>query len=101
MPARPPAVIFRPRLSTFTPPTSLRPLTTTPRLFLKEDQSRTPEELERKKQEHLDKQKQGKGHWEEKLGSQSEGNVAADREEVQHPGGTVVVDLSQIVDSTK
>ena len=47
-------------------------------MFLKEDENRSPEELEAKKQEHLDKQKRGEGHWEEKLGSQSEANVAAD-----------------------
>jgi hypothetical protein len=52
-------------------------------MFLKEDENRSPEELESKKQEHLDKQKRGDGHWEEKLGSQSEANVTADNEHVQ------------------
>ncbi|KAF2787251.1 hypothetical protein K505DRAFT_288261, partial [Melanomma pulvis-pyrius CBS 109.77] len=52
-------------------------------MFLKEDENRSPEELEKKKQNHLEKQKRGEGHWEEKLGSQSEGNVAADKEHVK------------------
>jgi hypothetical protein len=74
------------RSATFRPVPSVtarRTLTTTPRMFLKEDENRSPEELEAKKQEHLDKQKRGEGHWEEKLGSQSEANVAADNESVK------------------
>jgi len=33
------------------------------------------EEVEKKKQEHLNKQKEGKGHWEEQLASDSESAV--------------------------
>jgi len=33
------------------------------------------EEVEKKKQEHLSKQKEGKGHWEEQLASDSESAV--------------------------
>ncbi|KAF2833023.1 hypothetical protein CC86DRAFT_376265 [Ophiobolus disseminans] len=39
------------------------------------------EEIEKKKQENLQKQKDGKGHWEEQLASDSESAVKADRNE--------------------
>ncbi|CAA9958291.1 hypothetical protein P3342_003140 [Pyrenophora teres f. teres] len=39
------------------------------------------EEVEKKKQEHLSKQKEGKGQWEEQLASDSESAVKADRSE--------------------
>ncbi|KAF2856019.1 hypothetical protein T440DRAFT_463360 [Plenodomus tracheiphilus IPT5] len=39
------------------------------------------EEIETKKQEQLQKQKDGKGHWEEQLASDGEAAVKADREE--------------------
>ncbi|KAH9827806.1 hypothetical protein Tdes44962_MAKER02740 [Teratosphaeria destructans] len=62
--------------------TVARPFTAAPRWQIKEDKDRSPEELERIKQEQLQKQKEGKGHWHEELASQSESHVAADREEV-------------------
>lgn len=55
----------------------------TARLRIKEDANYTPEELEAKKQEHLSKQKQGKGEWDEALSSRAEANLKADRENVQ------------------
>ncbi|KAH7388686.1 hypothetical protein BKA66DRAFT_460504 [Pyrenochaeta sp. MPI-SDFR-AT-0127] len=39
------------------------------------------DEVERKKQDNLSKQKEGKGHWEEGLASDSESAVKADRSE--------------------
>lgn len=84
MPLRIAPALYRP--ATFRPNVSMsarRTLMTTPRMYLKEDENRSPEELESKKQEHLNKQKQGQGHWEEKLGSQSEANVTADNEHVK------------------
>ncbi|KAF1944457.1 hypothetical protein EJ02DRAFT_452317 [Clathrospora elynae] len=39
------------------------------------------EEVEKKKNEQLRKQRDGKGHWEEQLASDSESIVKADREE--------------------
>ncbi|KAL6706793.1 hypothetical protein ACN47E_005129 [Coniothyrium glycines] len=39
------------------------------------------QEVEKKKQELLQKQKEGKGHWEEQLASDSESIVKADRAE--------------------
>jgi len=39
------------------------------------------EEVEKKKTEQLNKQKEGKGHWEEQLASDSESAVKADRNE--------------------
>ncbi|KAI8936444.1 hypothetical protein NX059_006851 [Plenodomus lindquistii] len=39
------------------------------------------EEVEKKKQEQLQKQKDGKGHWEEELASDGEAAVKADRAE--------------------
>ncbi|KAF1962706.1 hypothetical protein CC80DRAFT_499046 [Byssothecium circinans] len=62
--------------------TTYRALSTTPQMSIKEDADRTPEQLEKKKQESLKKQEKGEGHWHEELGSASESNVAADREKV-------------------
>jgi len=56
--------------------------TTSPRLRIKEDATREPHELEAKKNEQLEKQRQGKGHWHEELASSGEANVTADREKV-------------------
>ncbi|KAF2713422.1 hypothetical protein K504DRAFT_369809 [Pleomassaria siparia CBS 279.74] len=88
MPLRLPtaALFIRPRANTFistTPLSARRTFTTTPHMLLKEDENRSRQEIEDKKQEHLKKQKRGEGEWDEKLGSQSEGNVAADKEDVK------------------
>ncbi|KAF2998600.1 hypothetical protein E8E13_006773 [Curvularia kusanoi] len=71
---------FRPLTSITT--TTRRALSTTPRMALKEDGNRTPEELEQKKQEQLKEQKEGKGRWREDLASSGESNIAADKQKV-------------------
>jgi len=65
----------------------IRPFTVPARLHIKEDADRSPEEVERVKQEHLREQQQGKGRWHEELASASESTVAADREEVKDDEG--------------
>lgn len=72
-----------PRLSTPTRRTQYRPFTIATRLSIKEDANRTGEELEAKKQEQLDKQKRGEGHWHEELASAGESNIKADKEHVE------------------
>ena len=57
-------------------------MTTTPILRIKEDADRSPEEIEKKKQEQLKKQERGEGHWHESLASHGESNIAADKEKV-------------------
>lgn len=59
-----------------------RTLSTTPRLFIKEDADRSPQEVENAKQEQLKEQQQGKGRWREDLASHGESNIAADKEKV-------------------
>lgn len=71
---------FRP-ITSFSP-IARRPLSTTPRMAIKEDGNRTGEELEQKKQEQLKEQKEGKGRWREDLASSGESNIAADKEKV-------------------
>lgn len=84
MPLRIPSSTFR---STLLPSVhSRRTLTSTARRFLKEDADRSPEQIEKKKQEQLKKQERGEGHWHEELGSQSESHIAADRQEVKDHG---------------
>ena len=63
-------------------PAYVRPFSQAQQLRLKEDSTKSPEETERIKQEQIQKQKEGKGHWHEELASQSESHVAADRENV-------------------
>ncbi|KAE9969365.1 hypothetical protein Vi05172_g12173 [Venturia inaequalis] len=72
-----------PRLSTSIRPTQYRSFTTANRLSIKEDANRTGEQLEAKKQEQLDKQKRGEGHWHEELASAGESNIRADKEKVE------------------
>lgn len=72
-----------PRLSTPIRQTQYRSFTIASRLSIKEDANRTGEELEAKKQEQLDKQKRGEGHWHEELASAGESNVKADKEKVE------------------
>jgi hypothetical protein len=66
---------------------SRRALSLTPRMFIKEDADRSPEQLEQKKQEQLKKQERGEGHWHEELASKGESNIAADREQVHDHEG--------------
>ncbi|KAF2732489.1 hypothetical protein EJ04DRAFT_513854 [Polyplosphaeria fusca] len=73
-------------VSTFRPASLLstrRTLTTTPRLFIKEDADRSPDQLEKKKQEQLKKQEKGEGHWHEELASSSESHITADKDKVK------------------
>jgi hypothetical protein len=63
-------------------PSYVRPFSQAQQLKLKEDANRSPEELERIKQEQLKQQKEGKGQWNEELASSSESHVAADKEKV-------------------
>jgi hypothetical protein len=51
-------------------------------MFLKEDADRSPEQIEKKKQEQLKKQEKGGGEWHESLASSSESHIAADKEHV-------------------
>jgi hypothetical protein len=60
-----------------------RTLTTSPRMLLKEDGDRSPEQLEKKKQEQLKKQEKGEGEWHESLASSSESHIAADKDHVK------------------
>jgi hypothetical protein len=71
------------RLSTPIRQTQYRSFITTSRLSIKEDANRTGEEVEAKKQEQLDKQKRGEGHWHEELASAGESNIKADKEHVE------------------
>lgn len=52
-------------------------------MFIKEDADRSPEQIEKKKQEQLKKQEKGKGEWHEELASHGESNIAADKEHVK------------------
>ena len=63
-------------------PSYVRPFSQAQQLRLKEDANRSPEEIERVKQEQLQQQKQGKGQWREELASSSESHVAADKQKV-------------------
>jgi hypothetical protein len=80
MPSRTLFTTLRPL--TLRTPFARRTLTTTPRLRIKEDADRTPEQLERAKQDQLKEQAQGKGRWREDLASHGESNIAADKEKV-------------------
>lgn len=52
-----------------------------PRLAIKEDAGeRDGHELDAKKHEQIEKQKQGKGHWHEELASAGEASIAADKD---------------------
>lgn len=63
---------------------AVRPFSALPRLYVKEDADRSPEELDRIKHEQIEKQKKGEGHWHEELASAGESNVAADKEKVDN-----------------
>ncbi|CAO2647668.1 Nn.00g085900.m01.CDS01 [Neocucurbitaria sp. VM-36] len=62
--------------------TTRRTISITPRMLIKEDAHRSPEQLEKAKQEQLKEQQQGEGRWREDLASHGESNIAADKEEV-------------------
>jgi len=71
------------RLQRISPVSSLRNFSTTPFRMIKEDASRSPEELEQTKQDQLKAQKEGKGQWNEKLASAGEASITADKENVK------------------
>ena len=81
MPLRIPVAVFGPRAVPMT--AARRTLTTSPRMLLKEDGDRSPEQLEKKKQEQLKKQEQGNGEWHESLASSSESHIVADKDKVE------------------
>ncbi|KAK5724485.1 hypothetical protein LTR15_004530 [Elasticomyces elasticus] len=72
----------KPTRTVFVQPTLSRPFTSARSLRLKEDGNRTPEELDAKKHEQIEKQKKGEGHWHEDLASSSESHIAADKEKI-------------------
>ncbi|KAF1832808.1 hypothetical protein BDW02DRAFT_459886, partial [Decorospora gaudefroyi] len=59
-----------------------RTITSTQRLSIKEDASRTPEQIEASKQEQLKEQARGQGRWREDLASHGESSIAADKQGV-------------------
>ncbi|KAF2676212.1 hypothetical protein K458DRAFT_424950 [Lentithecium fluviatile CBS 122367] len=75
--------MYRPRTLPSLAAPARRTLTTTPRMLLKEDANRSPEQIEKKKQEQLKKQEEGKGEWHESLASSSESHIAADKHDVK------------------
>jgi len=78
------ARIARPVAFRAAAPAYIRPFSQAQQLRLKEDANRSPEETERVKQEQLQKQKEGKGHWHEELASSSESHIAADKENINN-----------------
>ncbi|KAF2847458.1 hypothetical protein T440DRAFT_470974 [Plenodomus tracheiphilus IPT5] len=84
MPSRTLISAMRPTRTLRAPTTigSRRTLTTTSRRSIKEDADRTPEQVEKAKQEQLKEQQQGQGRWREDLASSGESNIAADKEQV-------------------
>lgn len=73
----------------------LRTFVTTPVRALKEDSDRDGEHFEQKKQEQLQKQKEGKGEWHESLASGGEASVKADREEIGKDDQSHMEDLQK------
>ena len=63
-------------------------------MLIKEDADRSPEQVEKAKQEQLKEQEQGKGRWREDLASHGESNIAADKEKV-HDHDSHMKDLQQ------
>jgi len=72
--------LLRPLGARSSPRQSLRLFTSQPRLFIKEDADRSPEELEKHKEEHLEKQEKGEGEWDRNLASRGEESIAADKD---------------------
>lgn len=63
-----------------------RLFSTQTRLLIREDADRSPDELEKTKQDQIKKQERGEGHWHEELASAGEANIAADKENVDDHG---------------
>ncbi|KAL6719258.1 hypothetical protein ACLMJK_003495 [Lecanora helva] len=72
--------------------TSIRPLqVSAARTALSESDHSIDEDVRKKaidehKDDQMEKQKQGKGHWKRELGSNSESAIKADREEIANAG---------------
>jgi hypothetical protein len=79
---KPAAYLYRTTNILHTTSPSIRAFSLTSIRLLKEDAERSPEHIEGKKQEQIDKQKKGKGEWHESLASSGESNIKADREQV-------------------
>jgi len=83
MPLRLPSSLLRSRQHiAIIRPAQIRSFRHTPSVCLKEDGDRSPQQLENKKQEQINKQKRGDGHWHEELASSGESNVKADQDNV-------------------
>lgn len=80
MPLRVPVSLHRP--SPVVVSSTRRFLSATPARRIKEDADRSPDQIEKKKQESLKKQEKGEGHWHEELASRGESNITADKEKV-------------------
>jgi len=61
----------------------VRTFATTQIQRLKEDADRSPEHIEQKKHESVNKAKKGEGEWHEGLASSGESNVKADKQDVE------------------
>ncbi|KAL2155394.1 hypothetical protein VTH82DRAFT_136 [Thermothelomyces myriococcoides] len=94
------AMAFRPCAFSLTSRTARRNLSQTPRTFLKESSSSdpNPEDFERHKQDSLEKQKRGQGHWKPELASVSEESVKADRMGPKEAGEAA---MKRLQDQTK
>ena len=77
-----PRALLSLRLSTPLLHTTRRTLSTTSRMRIKEDADRSPDQVEKAKQEQLKEQQQGEGRWREDLASHGESNISADKEKV-------------------
>jgi hypothetical protein len=73
-----------PRLSV--PSLTHRTFTTSFPLSIKEDANRSPEQLEKIKQDQLKAQKEGKAEWNEELASAGEASITADKQDVDDHG---------------
>ena len=62
-------------LRTPMPLSTRRAFVTTPRMAIKEDANRSPEQIEQAKQEQLKEQQQGQGRWREDLASSGESTM--------------------------
>ncbi|KAF2123845.1 hypothetical protein P153DRAFT_303226 [Dothidotthia symphoricarpi CBS 119687] len=82
-------VLHTPLVRLAQPTIARRTFWTTPALRIKEDGNRSPEELEKAKQDQLQEQKEGKGRWKEELASSGESNIAADKHEVDDHGSHI------------
>lgn len=89
-----PRALLSLRLRTPSLLTTRRTLFTTSRMLIKEDADRSPEQVEKAKQDQLKEQQQGQGRWREDLASHGESNISADKEKV-HNHQEHIEDLQQ------